>query len=701
MEKLIAWYKNRNAAPAETSEELRRWLFWGMAVSMLGVGLTAGITMWPFAAVALAGLWFGHRYASQHSEDPNPKVKRRVFFLLHVAFFYMLVGIGVGLPYPQAQMAMFGMALISWEMLSRNNMYTGWLFVLANLHVTATLSRGFLFFAPLLIVAGCFLIFMWTVERLDALADGYKPVPSPRPAPADTNGAGGPAAWRWAIRFGGMAFAIAVVVFFLIPRFAGAPIVPPFTLRIPMQGGPQGQIINPAVPLVQVEGVSQGTSEYYHGFDSRLDLSYRGGLSTATMMYVRSPASSYWRSHAYDFYDGRTWVQSGGDEVEIINRQPGTVSFELTQDPPAGQDFVQTFFIANNLPNIAFTGGTPVELFIPAEQIAIDSTGGIRLAETLDKGLTYSVRSIIPTYEPDLLRLTGTDYPLEIRAKYFQLPDTVTQRTVDLAAELVAPHDSAYDRVKAIEAHLLVSYPYDYFPPPQKPNTDSVDQFLFIDQTGYCEHYVSSMVVMLRSQGIPARLVSGFGSGRYDIINNLYQVRALDAHSWVEVYFPGYGWVPFEPTPGWDGTPHITEFNQSLFSSVAGALNLPTIPFGTVASAVATALSVVMAPLMAIAVLVGLGFALRWLWRRVQAGRANRPPAYSTLAGADGQNRSKILRTYRRQQRRHNAPRQPEQTAQNHAGVYTRFEQLANLVDIAAYRPEPPTAAEVEQAQDI
>ncbi len=696
MGKLIDWYKNRNAAPAETSAELRWWLFLGMAVSMVGVAITAGITMWPFAAVALAGLWFGHRYASQNCKEPNPKVKRRVFILLHVAFFYMLVGIGVGLPYPQAQMAMFGMALISWEIMNRSNMYTGWLFVLANLHVTATLSRGFLFFVPLLIVAGCFLAFMWTVERLDAVKEGYKPLSQPNNASATAD-----PAWRWWARFGGMAFGVAIVVFFLIPRFAGAPIVPPFTLRIPMQGGPQGQIINPAVPLVQVEGVSEGTSEYYHGFDSRLDLSYRGGLSTATMMYVRSPARSYWRSHAYDFYDGRSWVQSGGDEVEIIKRQLEDVSFELTEDPPIGQAFTQTFFIANNLPNIAFTGGTPVELFLPAEQIAIDSTGGIRLAETLDTGLTYSVRSIVPVYEPELLRLTGTDYPLEIREKYLQLPDTVTQRTRDLAAELVSPYDTAYDQVKAIEAHLLVTYPYDYFPPPQKPNTDSVDQFLFVDQTGYCEHYVSAMVVMLRSQGIPARLVSGFGSGRYDMINNLYQVRALDAHSWVEVYFPGYGWIPFEPTPGWDGTPHVTDFNRSFFSSAAGALNLPAIPFGTVASAVASALSAVMAPLMVIGLLVGLGFALRWGWRRFQEILADRPPAYSKLSESNNQSRGKILRTYRRQQRRHNAPRQPEQTTQNHAAVYDRFGQLADLVDIAAYRPEPPTAEEVEQAKII
>ena len=105
MGKLIRWYKNREPAPAETSADLRRWLFLGMAFAIAGLGVTGGILMLPFAALALVILWFGHQYASSQCEDPNPKVKRRVFIAIHIAFVYMLVGISVGLPYPQAQMA--------------------------------------------------------------------------------------------------------------------------------------------------------------------------------------------------------------------------------------------------------------------------------------------------------------------------------------------------------------------------------------------------------------------------------------------------------------------------------------------------------------------------------------------------------------------------------------------------------------------
>ncbi|MEM8863732.1 MAG: transglutaminaseTgpA domain-containing protein, partial [Chloroflexota bacterium] len=318
---LLARYRTRQNAPAETSMELRWLLFCGMAASTIGLGITGGVFMLPFAAVALTILWFGHRYASQNCEAPSKWVKRGVFLAINFAFLYMLIGLAVGLPYPQGQMAMFGMALISWEMMNRGNMYTGWLFVLANLHVTATLSRGLLFFVPLLVSAACFLAFMWVIEKLDAADDGYKPLAKPEPfwtrVQPSIKLIKSPMA-KWGASFGGMAFLVGIVAFIAIPRFAGTPIVPPFTLRVPMSGGIQGRIINPAVPLVQIEGTNNGTSEYYHGFDSQLDLSYRGGLSTATMMYVRSPARSYWRSHAYDLYDGRTWTQSAGDAVTIL-----------------------------------------------------------------------------------------------------------------------------------------------------------------------------------------------------------------------------------------------------------------------------------------------------------------------------------------------------------------------------------------------
>ncbi len=94
-----------------------------------------------------------------------------------------------------------------------------------------------------------------------------------------------------------------------------------------------------------------------------------------------------------------------------------------------------------------------------------------------------------------------------------------------------------YDKAVALREHLQTNYPYDYFPPPQQPGAETCDQFLFVDGRGVCEQYVTSLVVMLRVLGIPARLVASYGSGAYNSITGYYEVRANDAHAWAEVYF--------------------------------------------------------------------------------------------------------------------------------------------------------------------
>jgi hypothetical protein len=117
----------------------------------------------------------------------------------------------------------------------------------------------------------------------------------------------------------------------------------------------------------------------------------------------------------------------------------------------------------------------------------------------------------------------------------------------NLADELTANIQNPYDKAKAIEAHLR-AYPYslDVTPPP--PNQDVADYFLFDLKTGYCDYYATSMIVLARAAGLPARLVIGYSSGIYNPTKAEYVIREANAHSWVEVYFAGIGWVEFEPT---------------------------------------------------------------------------------------------------------------------------------------------------------
>src|SRR6185369_13782652 len=96
--------------------------------------------------------------------------------------------------------------------------------------------------------------------------------------------------------------------------------------------------------------------------------------------------------------------------------------------------------------------------------------------------------------------------------------------------------------------NALREYPYSLKLPPPPEDQDLVDAFLFTIKTGYCDYYASAMVVMARSLGIPARLAVGYRTGTYDAEANAYRVSLADAHSWPELYFAGYGWIPFEPT---------------------------------------------------------------------------------------------------------------------------------------------------------
>ncbi|MDQ3864117.1 MAG: transglutaminase domain-containing protein, partial [Actinomycetota bacterium] len=181
--------------------------------------------------------------------------------------------------------------------------------------------------------------------------------------------------------------------------------------------------------------------------------------------------------------------------------------------------------------------------------------GALRAPYEIPAGSTYSVISSVPNASPEQLRSAGTHYPNEIEDKYTQLPPTGLQRTSELASRLTEGTTNPYDAVLKMNRYLKKTYPYDLSIPPQNKDMDAVEYFLFEQKRGYCEQFSSSLAVMARSQGIPARVATGYAPGEYNPFTGLYDVRASDAHAWVEVYFPGYGWTTFDPTPSFDSTP--------------------------------------------------------------------------------------------------------------------------------------------------
>ena len=159
----------------------------------------------------------------------------------------------------------------------------------------------------------------------------------------------------------------------------------------------------------------------------------------------------------------------------------------------------------------------------------------------------YEATSDIAQPSPGELRTASYDYPPEVLLNYLQLP-RLDSRVVALAKQITASADNNYDKAAAVERYLRTNFGYTLQLPRTVPR-DPVANFLFERKQGHCEYFASSMAIMLRTLGIPSRVVNGFRTGEFNDLTSQYLVRASNAHSWVEAYFPGYGWISFDPTP--------------------------------------------------------------------------------------------------------------------------------------------------------
>jgi transglutaminase-like putative cysteine protease len=173
----------------------------------------------------------------------------------------------------------------------------------------------------------------------------------------------------------------------------------------------------------------------------------------------------------------------------------------------------------------------------------------------------YEATSDIAQPSLGQLRAAAYDYPPEILLNYLQLPP-VDGRVVSLAKQITASADNNYDKAAAVEQYLRTNFGYTLQLPRTVPR-DPVANFLFERKQGHCEYFASAMAIMLRTQGIPSRVVNGFRTGEFNDLTSQYLVRASNAHSWVEAYFPGYGWISFDPTPAAPAQVH-TGWSRSM-----------------------------------------------------------------------------------------------------------------------------------------
>ncbi len=279
-----------------------------------------------------------------------------------------------------------------------------------------------------------------------------------------------------------------------------------------------------------------------------------------------TPASEkfYWRAVAYDHFDGRSWSWTG----ETSSERPADAGLlSETRDNPLNLHARRTLtYSVHELafsPRQVFAPDAPASLDVPATVSTVGSSPDTFFAGIEASASDYTVTAEVPldgVAHPDTgltgnkLKVAGTDYPAGIRQLYIDdLPASIVgpQTRALLAEILTQPRssDSAYDRALAVKGYLLSGGGFQYNPDVSGIDcgTDSIVECFARHRQGYCEYYASTMVVLLRMQGVPARLAEGFLPGTRDAAGHETILKS-QSHAWVEVYFPTYGWVAFDPT---------------------------------------------------------------------------------------------------------------------------------------------------------
>ena len=296
------------------------------------------------------------------------------------------------------------------------------------------------------------------------------------------------------------------------------------------------------------------------GFSETVDLGQIGAIKQDETLVMRVQLSGpagpameplYFRGAAYNYYDGRAWTNTlrrrqivpvSGETRYRVGTQP--IMTGKNQQQPV---LVQDILIEASGVSVLFAAPMVDEVEGPFPALQSDPMGGLSLPYPISTRLQYTARSS-PTRLLDIDRHALSEhYADALATQYLQVPH-LSPRVEDLARRVTASAQTPYEKVLAVKKFLLEDYRYS-LDVQNESALSPLEEFLFKRKTGYCEHYATAMVVLLRHEGVPARLVTGFLSGEWNEYGQYYAVRQRDAHAWVEVYFPHSGWVTFDATP--------------------------------------------------------------------------------------------------------------------------------------------------------
>ena len=332
---------------------------------------------------------------------------------------------------------------------------------------------------------------------------------------------------------------------------------------VPVAEQAWGVITRPLEPVGEFFSnafASFGREEYVGGvyYSASLVLGDEAALGDAPMLNIWTSSASppagmhyYWRAHVYDRYADGQWVSTLSDMQPI---QPA--GFALILDPQPSQGRLEASFIFTPTVDLTTLYVPPQPLWVsrPVQaNLAYAPDGSVDLSALhatpyVNAGEAYAARSSLSTATVAQLREAGTDYPDWVSERYLQLPPTVTPRTQALAREIAADLDNPYDIATAVTDYLRANIEYVETVGSPPEGQEPLDYFLFDSHQGFCNYYASAEIVLLRSLGIPSRLAAGLAQGTQQGQSGVYVVLERDAHTWPEVYFPGLGWVEFEPT---------------------------------------------------------------------------------------------------------------------------------------------------------
>lgn len=320
------------------------------------------------------------------------------------------------------------------------------------------------------------------------------------------------------------------------------------------------------------------------GFSDNVTLGEIGQIQKSSSVVMRIVVDGdsklaqniHWRGIALTTFDGTHWSTPVRDRNTVMPNSDGDyplgfglyrgkfspLHYTVLMEPLA----TDAIFIAPRAQSLRGRFGEDAvqpngPIHVP--YLVIDQTGSVSNAAHNSIKIRYEGRSILPVTPASVLREAPSVYPSPIKEVYLQLP-ALDPRIRALAEKTSSSAKNEYDKAVSVQRYLISHYSYTLNL--TGPATDDpVAQFLFERKSGNCEYFASAMTVMLRAIGIPARYVTGFLPGEYNDVGGDYIVRESDAHAWVEVFFPEYGWITFDPTPPGNSRRHGILDRLSLY----------------------------------------------------------------------------------------------------------------------------------------